>query len=127
MFVCGVYLGVQISPKVEGKEGVGMKKLYDLWARMLIFMSRGGRYVSLLNTFMLSKVFWETFDNKVVAIVLLIIGVLSLLTLTSFDYRHVFGREQGVSWRKNHSFIDIKEQLDRIEKRLEVIENGQRQ
>lgn len=95
-----------------------MKKLFDLWSKALVFFSRGNKYLVIFNAFMLSKIFWETFDNKTWAIGLMVAGVIGLITIATIDYKNVLGREQSVILEKNHEWIRMREQLDRIEERL---------
>jgi len=96
-----------------------MMSFFDSWAKGLIFISRGSRYITILNTFMLSKIFWDTFENKSLAMGLMVAGLISLIIVAVVDYFNIIGREQGVIFKKNHEWIKMKEQLNRIERKLQ--------
>ena len=93
--------------------------LNNLWAKMLVLRTRLSAYINIINTLMLFKLFWESFENKVF-VMMLITGTLIVTSLiVAYDYFFIFGKESGITWERNLSFIKLKEQMDRIEKKLD--------
>lgn len=95
-----------------------MKRLYNLWAKTLLYLSRGTKYVTILNTFMLVKIFWDTFDNKILALSLCVAGIIGLVILAWIDYKEILGLEQGLVFGKNPEWNEIRDELKEIRRML---------
>jgi hypothetical protein len=94
------------------------QNIHKRLAKILMLRNRAGIYLSLLSFVMMLKVFWETFDNKMLAYILLIGGFIGLCLITWYDYKNIMKHEQGMNLQNNNEWQDLKERLDRIEKRL---------
>lgn len=94
-------------------------KILDMWSKGLILKGRASVYLGLLNTAMIFKLFWDSFESPVLAMVLAIVGVSTLATLSIFDWKFIHAKYAGGIWNSNTEFRKLKEKIDNIEKKID--------
>jgi len=89
--------------------------MFNLLAKIKVYYSRAGIYVSVLNFLMILATFKITYDIQISAFILVPIGLLFTLGVGFMDYKLVMKHEITHSNKQNN----IKKQLDEIQKQLE--------
>ncbi len=91
--------------------------MFNLLAKIKVYYSRAGIYVSVLNFLMILATFKITYDIQVSAIIIVPIGLLFTLGVGLMDYKLVMKHEIVHSNKQNN----IKKQLDEIQKQINLL------
>jgi len=98
-------------------------KITELWAKGLLLLSRGARYISIINMLMMLVVFYHAIRHKNIAVALCILAVISVTALSIFDYIFILGKENKYTWRKNDEWTELRDSINQIKEDLKEIKN----
>ena len=97
-----------------------------LWTKMLVLRNRLQAYIGLINTLMLLKLFWSSFEDKTISIALLVVCGIVTTIVVFYDYKFIFGRENEITWERNSSFVNMRNQITKIKEQLDRIEGAKK-
>lgn len=92
--------------------------IYRKWANLMVYLTRGIRYLTILNSLMLIKIFWDTFEDPVIATVLLVFAVVSLIVISIIDFKGVMPIENGITSRQNTEWTLLMDRISNLEKMI---------
>ena len=93
--------------------------MFNIIAKLKVYFSRAGMYISVLNFLMLLATFKLSYKVQISAMILIPLGLIFTLFIGWIDYKLVMKHELEHVNKQN----DIKAQLNVIQKKLEIIEN----
>jgi hypothetical protein len=96
-----------------------INSLLNLIAQTKVYFSNAGIYLSIANFIMILATFKLAYKISISAYILVPAGFLLVLLIGYLDYRLIFLKQTQHINKRN----DIKHQLNRIEKKLEQLEN----
>ena len=97
---------------------IKITKMFNAIAKLKVYFSRAGMYISILNFLMLLATFKLSYNIQISAIIIIPLGLIFTLIIGWIDYKLVMVHEMEHVNKQN----DIKTQLNIIQKKLEDME-----